>query len=204
MKAHCLSWSTFVLMALSCIGLCSCGDDENETDERPVETALEAVDLGLSVKWANMNVGAKSPESTGGRYAWGEVSEKETYTMNNYQSPGISSIGGSQYDVATKVMGGSWRMPTEQEMKELITNCTLEIIAINGTKCGKFTASNGKSILLPIAGWKGLTISGEDNGAYWVSTGSGKKGLLFLNKSFKQIYDSYSPEAGMLVRAVME
>ena len=37
----------------------------------------EAVDLGLSVKWASFNVGATKPEEYGGYYAWGETEEKE-------------------------------------------------------------------------------------------------------------------------------
>jgi Bacterial surface proteins containing Ig-like domains len=34
---------------------------------------LEAVDLGLSVNWANMNLGANRPEEYGDHYAWGET-----------------------------------------------------------------------------------------------------------------------------------
>lgn len=34
---------------------------------------LKAVDLGLSVKWADMNIGASSPEDHGDYYAWGEI-----------------------------------------------------------------------------------------------------------------------------------
>lgn len=39
------------------------------------ETSVEfgAVDLGLSVKWANMNLGATKPEEYGDYYAWGET-----------------------------------------------------------------------------------------------------------------------------------
>lgn len=47
---------------------------------------LEYVDLGLSVKWATKNLGAKSssfaPEDF---YAWGETSPKEKYTLDNYK-----------------------------------------------------------------------------------------------------------------------
>ena len=39
--------------------------------EEPVE--FGAVDLGLSVKWANMNLGATRPEEYGDYYAWGET-----------------------------------------------------------------------------------------------------------------------------------
>ena len=34
---------------------------------------FKAVDLGLSVKWANMNLGADNPEDYGDYYAWGET-----------------------------------------------------------------------------------------------------------------------------------
>ena len=40
---------------------------------------LEAVDLGLSVKWANMNLGATKPEEFGDYYAWGDT---EPYYTN--------------------------------------------------------------------------------------------------------------------------
>lgn len=35
--------------------------------------ALRAVDLGVNVKWANMNLGAAAPEEYGDYYAWGEI-----------------------------------------------------------------------------------------------------------------------------------
>ena len=40
-------------------------------DETPVEP--EAIDLGLSVKWASFNLGATKPEEYGDYYAWGET-----------------------------------------------------------------------------------------------------------------------------------
>lgn len=42
------------------------------------------VDMGLSVKWARVNIGANSPEELGNLYAWGEVSSKATYDFSNY------------------------------------------------------------------------------------------------------------------------
>lgn len=35
--------------------------------------AQEAVDLGLSVKWANMNIGASNIYDVGEYFAWGET-----------------------------------------------------------------------------------------------------------------------------------
>ena len=40
----------------------------------------EYVDLGLSVKWATMNVGATKPEDYGDYFAWGETTAKEDYS----------------------------------------------------------------------------------------------------------------------------
>ena len=52
----------------------------------------EAIDLGLSVKWASFNIGATSPESYGDYYAWGETepyySSLEPLTWKNGKSDG--------------------------------------------------------------------------------------------------------------------
>ena len=37
----------------------------------------EAVDLGLSVKWATCNIGAIKPKEYGDYFAWGEIEPKE-------------------------------------------------------------------------------------------------------------------------------
>ena len=44
---------------------------------------MEAIDLGLSVKWADKNLDANSPTDAGGRYAWAELSSKVKYTWEN-------------------------------------------------------------------------------------------------------------------------
>ena len=43
------------------------------------------VDMGLSVKWSNVNVGASRPEELGNEYAWGETETKNEYTWANYK-----------------------------------------------------------------------------------------------------------------------
>ena len=45
---------------------------------------VKAVDLGLSVKWANMNVGAITESGYGDYFAWGETSPKEYYAWIKY------------------------------------------------------------------------------------------------------------------------
>lgn len=58
---------------------------EGKTEPKPETGSHEAVDLGLSVKWAKCNVGANSPEEYGEYFAWGEIEPKETYSMRNYK-----------------------------------------------------------------------------------------------------------------------
>lgn len=40
----------------------------------------EYVDMGLSVKWATMNIGAEKVSDYGDYFAWGETCSKEDYT----------------------------------------------------------------------------------------------------------------------------
>lgn len=52
--------------------------------ESDAPAEVEAVDLGLSVKWANMNVGASLPCAAGNYFAWGETSSKTYYSWKTY------------------------------------------------------------------------------------------------------------------------
>ena len=148
---------------------------------------IEAVDLGLSVKWATCNVGANSPEEYGDYFAWGETSPKEEYSLETYQYVKITEdawgdtiaeytnlgdISGTQYDAASVNWGGAWRMPTLSEQKELLNNCTWEKSMYNDVKGYLVTGPNGNSIFLPAADYRYGTSSdyvGSD-GFYWSST----------------------------------
>ena len=46
--------------------------------------AEQAIDMGLSVKWAPWNVGASKAEENGAYFAWGEINTKETYDWGTY------------------------------------------------------------------------------------------------------------------------
>lgn len=52
-------------------------------------SGVQAVDLGLSVKWANMNIGATSMEDYGDYFAWGETvgynGGKNTFNTSTYK-----------------------------------------------------------------------------------------------------------------------
>ena len=57
--------------------------------------------------------------------------------------------GNSQYDAATANWGGSWRMPTKDEMQELVDHCEWELTQVNGVKGVRVIGVNGKCIFLP-------------------------------------------------------
>ena len=135
------------------------------------------VDLGLpsGLKWATCNVGANFPEEYGDYFAWGETTTKTEYTEENSLTSGkqINDISGNpQYDAAAANWGGSWRMPTSEEMSELLNHCTWTWTTQNGVNGYNVEGPNGNSIFLPAAGYR----SGSSHfntvalGRYWSST----------------------------------
>ena len=138
----------------------------------------EYVDLGLSVKWATCNVGASSPKEYGDYYAWGETSTKSSYDEDNCETWGksISDIKGTSRDVARVKWGGSWRLPTLDEFKELLDedNCIWKWTTCNGVNgCCVLSKKNGNSIFLPAVGFISHGASYglvSQTGNYWSST----------------------------------
>ena len=194
-------YSVFALGALMMFVVsCEKGTDgidnkEEQGTENTDTFFVEAIDLGLSVKWASCNVGA-SAEDYGGYYGWGEVEETSTYKYWNdrngngyadsdeYEDIG-ANISGTSYDVAHVKWGDGWRMPTLDEIKELCNSCSWEWTALNGVNGYRITGPNGNSIFLPAAGYRyGADIYNTGNrGLYWSSS-------LYSNLSY-YAYDLY-------------
>ena len=134
---------------------------------------IEPVDLGLSVKWAPVNIGALDPFADGNRFAWGEVEIKANYVEANYKwyngsyykytKDGISSLL-PEDDAATMNWGGKWAMPSESQVRELLNNC--EVSTNQGIlQYIKFKGANDNSITLPASdGW---TSGYYRAGTYW-------------------------------------
>ena len=151
-----------------------------------VNNGHEWVDLGLSVKWATMNVGASSPEGYGDYFTWGDKKTQSVFNWDTYKwySTYFLSKGIDKYydednktvldlsdDAANANWGGSWRMPTDSEMTELITKCTWTYTTQNGVKGYKVVGANGKSIFIPGAGWYVTrSLHGENYGSYWTNS----------------------------------
>lgn len=151
------------------------------------------VDLGLSVNWATMNVGTSWPEGYGGHFAWGETWAKDDFSWNTYSLCEGSYNTLTKYnwdqnyskfvrddkyildlvdDAARKNWGGTWRMPTPDELNELITKCTWTWQALNGVNGYHVTGPSGNSIFLPAAGFGiGKTTNNMGvAGRYWSNT----------------------------------
>ena len=155
---------------------------ESKRPDDTVDTIAQPryVYLGLSVKWAQCNLGATKPEEYGGHYQWAgtrDVSDK-SICLNNincpYHTGSGRDSGWSKYntkssygivdnkttlepsdDAATVKLGGAWRMPTDAEWQELIDNCIWTWITINkveGYKVqSKKTGYTDNWIFLPAA-----------------------------------------------------
>lgn len=157
-------------------------DGGHETDEEESvsgeENGFNYVDLGLpsGLKWATCNVGSNTSTEYGNYYAWGETTIKSDYSSSNSVTNGINLgdiSGNPQYDAATANWGGNWRMPTDEEQKELLNRCNWIWTVKNGVNGYKvISKTNGNSIFLPAAGERlrsTLDYAGS-KGCYWTST----------------------------------
>lgn len=153
--------------------------EENNKIEENDETinGHDYVDLGLpsGLKWATCNVGAESPEGYGDYFAWGEITSKEEYDISNsstYEVKMNDISGNETYDAATANWGGTWRMPTRIEIKELIDNCTWTWTTQKGVNGCTFTGPNGKQIFFPAAGscYSDSPHNEGESVRYWSST----------------------------------
>lgn len=170
----------------------------------PAEKVGTPIDLGLSVKWADYNVGASSIEDYGGLYGWGDPTGTVTSPSGNY--PGVDAggeISGTEYDIVRAKWGDSWRMPTKEEMEELKNKCTQTATERNGIKGIEFVGPNGKSIFLPKGGARvdsKVELRGE-YGTYW--TGTGARNAWKWNFSMN-VLDKYDCYVGYSVRPVSD
>ena len=202
--------------------------EEPEEPENP-EEGHAWVDLGLpsGKKWATCNVGANAPEDYGDYFAWGETSPKAKYDWDTYLhwndidgdgccDNGEATInsdisGNAQYDAATANWGGSWRMPTKDEMQELVVHCEWEYTQVNGVNGAKVIGPNGSCIFLPAAGGRdGSSLFDDgDYGYYWTSTPYGignddRACGLDFDYGFGYVDWGYYRRSGLPVRPITE
>lgn len=150
--------------------------DENGEVIKSSIAGHKFVDLGLpsGLKWAAYNVGAESPEEYGDYFAWGEIQPKDAYTEENCSSLYLyaEDISGHMYlDAARANWGSPWRMPTEQEIIELVLNTNGMSTELNGVRGTMVTGRNGNSIFFPYAGKMiDTTLYDEGDFGYYYSS----------------------------------
>lgn len=137
------------------------------------------VDLGLSVKWATCNLDANTPTGIGGYYAWGETSTKDYYNWyyykfgenpSKYNDTDKKTVLDPEDDAATVNLGDDYRMPTQAETNELITKCHRAQVTKSGLDLYIFTGPSGKSITIPIAGYKADGKLNASPYIFWTSS----------------------------------
>ena len=179
MKRNC---TLLLTLALLCVIFCS---------SKPAGSKGHAyVDLGLSVKWATMNIGASSPTEDGAYICWGETAEKDSCSVWNYKwSDGFYwnrkyiKYGTEKFsmekgdDPASAAWGGKWRLPTHAEQEELRKECDWTWTDnFEGSGVSGYIVTSRKykdrSIFLPASGDKlGTTVrSHAARGFYFSST----------------------------------
>lgn len=130
---------------------------EGNDDPDDKDGAGKYVNIGLSVAWADINIGATTPSDYGSYISWGDTQPKSDYSTSNSITFGkefMSDISGTEYDAAREQWGSTWRLPTKEEMQELKENCTWNWTTKNGVNGYQVTGPNGRSIFLPAAGKK--------------------------------------------------
>ena len=170
-------------------------------DRRGQSTILGhgCVDLGLSVLWAECNMGAERPDEYGDCFSWGETAPTPSleYSERHCRTWNLpcGDIGGCALnDAAQANWGGPWRLPTLEEFRELLNNCTWKWTARN--ECYGYNVRsrrNGNAIFLPAAGWRGDASlrSAGSFGLYWSSTpyeyDNRHAYFLFLRKGYRSV-----------------
>lgn len=204
--------------AVPCEGENSVLDEQNTPkplwlllDERQRRGTGIPVDLGLSVLWSSRNVGAPSGEQPGLYVGWGDSTGSQTSTNpNNYPSNDPpKNIGGTEYDIASERWEESWRLPTRDEIEELIEECQWYPTAINGVPGYQIVGITGNSIFLPAAGSR-FGSEYEDAycfGRYWTSELNTKD----ARRAYLPEFGQHGPEIiamarhiGMCIRPVLE
>lgn len=174
--------------------------EKNATCSVIVKQALpsNAVDLGLSVSWAQCNLGATESTDPGDYYAWGETEPKykpghsqddpmdptgwktgvdggydwRSYKYgekpNKYNGVDLKRVLESDDDAAHVNLGGAWRTPTYQDWAELNRECTW--VWDNEKVAYVVTGPNNNSIFLPVACYRiGIYLRDPETGRYWSS-----------------------------------
>lgn len=143
------------------------------------------LDLPSGTKWATCNVGASQPTDRGYYFAWGETKPKEdncketffgkvtkyNNTSNYYGIVDNKEVLDAEDDAATANWGSAWRMPTLEEIEELLECCEWKfVLYFNGSGYLGISKTNGATIFLPNAGSLVFAYTRNARDGYWSSS----------------------------------
>lgn len=185
----------------------------------PDATRGLGIDLGLpsGKLWAIQNVSATQPYFAGKFFTWGNAegvddSEASLITPESYEAtPGASleysvipSV--SKFDAAINYFGNGWRMPTKDEIVELLSNCDWEFTSLVGVQGYKVKSRvNDNFIFLPLAGSIANGVyNPTGNGYYWSSnrnTSDNMGYILQFDRTQYRYYKMYRDRA-LPIRAI--
>ena len=154
-------------------------EEERIITQKRKDAIPEAIDLGLSVKWASFNLGAYKPSDPGSTFHWGEKcpSTDKRVKAKRINVNAIGDISGNpEYDAATNLLGGHWRMPTPDECKELLSQCIWKAEERDCVEGRLVTGPSGHSIFLPYNQIDYITKKLK-SGHYWTSCPGSKPRL---------------------------
>ena len=118
--------------------------------DKPEVTEEEAVDLGLSVKWGNKNLGASTYSNLGKSYEDYDYNYLYNNSPELFEWNGAElNLGKTKYDYAYTDLGENWRLPTTEEWMELRDNCKWEADIIDNNPGFRVKGPNGNSIFIP-------------------------------------------------------
>ena len=182
-----------------------------------------AVDLGLSVKWSEFNLGATKPEEFGRYFAHGDLTG-QIWNGTRWSGGGFNTkpeidyyiLDGrpikGRYDAAVVILGSPWHMPTKDDLQELVNNCTAEWTddyrgtGVSGMiYTSRKAGYTDKSVFFPAAGYGGGSSYNYvgTNGLYLSSTFSYTEQAWYLNFSSTSSSVSYiSRSNGLSIRPV--
>ena len=206
-------------------------------DKEINNNGFDYVDLGLpsGTLWATMNVGASKPSDAGLYFQWGDTvgytadqvgtgDGKKKFAWSDYKwNPSGDGQTFTKYtttgatldledDAAHVNMGGSWHMPTPEQIKELTANTTSTWTTQDGVGGRLFTSKKNpsKSIFFPAAGdaWDGSVQGSGGSGLVWSSmlcTDDVYGGhYLYFDSGIVNLYYGYYRYGGLSVRGVID
>jgi uncharacterized protein (TIGR02145 family) len=193
----------------------------------------DAVDMGNGVKWATGNLCKStdgtyyigSPTEYGAYFSWGDINghyEGEGYDFSdtNYSNGTSGSVhnltanftsGDATYDAARAKLGGTWRIPTYDELNWLVSNCTWtwkdsSNTDYNGVAGYEIVSTNGNKIFMPASGYYGGTsLRARGSGGYYWSArynDSSNAYYLYFNSSDHYMDNGGHRERGRSIRPV--